>query len=552
MGNKPQLVMKRMSKVRKAVYCIIVLALGILYYVVFSDIRPTMEYDPNNWVRMSIALGASMLTVVGIFASIMTSDENSKRAEFTDIQDKIKEIVEGRERYMPEGELKEQYKNTLNKINMLIEERAPLRFRQSYVGFGSFFLFLFSAMSAIFGLEFKIIWFFFLGGVGLIIGYISDCIIEFDKMDRDLTEPARSSARLEIPNIMVNDQECILYYNRENDQKLLLISDRINVLNIPINFQGIVRNGFLHAIITYVSNEKTYIPHRDTFLMGMGFVDNYRLAIYEGQDTGVLNFEDSEDEISLTFNIPLRIRTGTEGNKLLRVVDLQYLGKKDVYEHPYLSDDFRVIQIALRMMEDPFYRPKRKRREIAGIIINVERRQPTSGDLLVKTSPSVRARAAEPTADVDEIDIQEPSFPSHRWEFLWFTYTGDNADPWGNFIKRTFKDDIKFDDKWEDGEVGDTGEWDYVGFRASRTEFFDKATYIFKIGGDDGIRLSVRNMDSVEVLNISKGWKDQGYTISPGGEVTLPEGDYKILLEWYECMQTARASFNIIKKESKI
>lgn len=527
-----------MSAVRRNVYSIIGLVAIILFYVVFSDIQSTMEYDPNSWAKMSIALGASMLTVVGIFASIMTSDENSRRAEFTDIQNKIRKIVEGRERYMPDGELKNQYNNTLNKIDMLIEERAQLRFKQSYVGFGSFFSFLISAMSAIFGLQFEMIWAFFLVGIGLIIGYVSDCIIEFDKMDKDLIEPARSTARLGIQTIMVNDQEHILYVHQSIAQKLQLFipGGKIEVLDIPITFQGIVRNGHLHAIITYDNNKETHIPHRDTFLMDMGFIDDYQLATYGGEDTGVLN---SEGEISLTFNIPLRI--DAEDKELVAEnVDFQWVGGKDVYKNPSLSDDFRVRHILLRMLEDPYHRPNRGRREIAKIEIEVKHGESArTSDLPVKPS-----RAVENVVRTDLV----PSYPYDKWEFLWFKYTGNKAQPWGKYLKRTFRPEINFNEDWALGEVDETGEEDKVGFRASRTlKLHDDAVCDFEIGGDDGIRLSVWNMDSDVVLNISS-WRDQGYRPYPD-TVTLPKGNYKILLEWYEMGGAAQASFDMIARE---
>lgn len=142
--------------------------------------------------------------------------------------------------------------------------------------------------------------------------------------------------------------------------------------------------------------------------------------------------------------------------------------------------------------------------------------------------------------------VPEPAYPSDEWEFLWFRYTGDNSNPWGEFIRRTIKYDINFDEDWSDGEVDGTGQYDMVGLRASRTiRLLEEGLRRFIIGGDDGIRLFV-SRESEEILQITESWRDQPYTIN-SIQVDLQEGEYKILLEWYENLGAARASFKIIR-----
>ena len=34
-------------------------------------------------------------------------------------------------------------------------------------------------------------------------------------------------------------------------------------------------------------------------------------------------------------------------------------------------------------------------------------------------------------------EIPSPSYPTDKWEFLWYKYTEDPQDPWGRYIKRT-------------------------------------------------------------------------------------------------------------------
>ena len=159
--------------------------------------------------------------------------------------------------------------------------------------------------------------------------------------------------------------------------------------------------------------------------------------------------------------------------------------------------------------------------------------------------------AVDLRTEVDEIDRPKPSFPSNRWEFLWFRYTEDKRNPWGDLIAQTSKIEINFDEDWGKGIVNDSGLSNNVCFRASRTIRLDEeGTYTFLIGGDDGIRLYVYNDSLTETLLEINGWNDQPYSQFEK-TITLPTGEYKLLLEWYECYNNARASFKLSEYENK-
>lgn len=138
-----------------------------------------------------------------------------------------------------------------------------------------------------------------------------------------------------------------------------------------------------------------------------------------------------------------------------------------------------------------------------------------------------------------------PSYPNDKWEFLWFKYIEDSPYPWGEYIKRSQRSDWNFNFNYSDGEVADTGEFELVGLRASRTlTVSDRTRYRFVLGSDDGIRLFIYTSDLEEVTRITVGWIDRGYTVNSYQRV-LDEGEYKILLEWYEHFDVAHITFNM-------
>lgn len=147
-------------------------------------------------------------------------------------------------------------------------------------------------------------------------------------------------------------------------------------------------------------------------------------------------------------------------------------------------------------------------------------------------------------------DARELSYPSGRWDFHWFKFTGNIDNPWGDFLTTTTDIDVRFDRDWGEGEVGESRELDMVGFRACRTISINvEGNRIFRIGGDDGIRLFAYKQDGSLVFRKMDGWRDQSYKVYTHEEF-LEVGDYRFLLEWYERTGSARASFQLITPDT--
>ena len=135
--------------------------------------------------------------------------------------------------------------------------------------------------------------------------------------------------------------------------------------------------------------------------------------------------------------------------------------------------------------------------------------------------------------------VQEPSYPSDRWERLWYEYMGNGN--FGNFLgSGPDQPKINFDDDWGDGVVAH-GKSDMIGFVSSRTiEIKESGTYRFTVGSDDGVRLYVD-----DELLIDE-WHDQGYT-QYQAEKFLEAGNHRLRLEWYENGWAAHISFQMEK-----
>jgi len=142
------------------------------------------------------------------------------------------------------------------------------------------------------------------------------------------------------------------------------------------------------------------------------------------------------------------------------------------------------------------------------------------------------------------IEAPSPSYPSDQWEFLWFTYDED-SEALSKYLTKSYFSDWSFYFDYRTGEVADTGEYENIGLRASRTLTVpSSARYRFILGSDDGIRLFIYTPDFDDVRHYTTGWIDRGYT-SRSYDLVLDEGEYKILLEWYEHYDAAQITFNI-------
>ena len=161
-------------------------------------------------------------------------------------------------------------------------------------------------------------------------------------------------------------------------------------------------------------------------------------------------------------------------------------------------------------------------------------------------TPPVRVITVDPPIEI-EATVQ-PTYPVDRWEFLWFKYSGNNLDPYGDFLTRTTLAQINFDENWGEGEVDDSGQYDTVCLMASRTiHLYESGLRRFLLGSDDGIRLTVYNEYFGEILRSVELWSDHSFEQLPI-DIELVAGEYKILLEYYENLGAARIKFNILRK----
>ena len=142
------------------------------------------------------------------------------------------------------------------------------------------------------------------------------------------------------------------------------------------------------------------------------------------------------------------------------------------------------------------------------------------------------------------IETPAPSYPSDQWEFLWLKYVED-SETLGKYLTKSYLSEWNFNFDYGTGEVADTGEYENIGLRASRTLTVpSSARYRFVLGSDDGIRLFIYTSDFEEVRHFTTGWVDRGYT-SRSYDLVLDAGEYKFLLEWYEHYDAAQVTFNI-------
>jgi len=349
---------------------------AIIIIIIFVDFTPAVEFDINNWAEISVACGASILTVVGIITSVLTSNENDRRTEFIDIQNKILSVIDGRLNYIDDKEIDTLYNNAKNKINQLIEKRGLMKYNESFIGFASFLAFLISAYYAIIGLSFRVVFGYFLIGLGLIFCYLLYCVLEFIKMDA-FNEPLSKRGKIEKElTVKINGVKANLLDDPTKKEKVIESSPEFIYNNIEIDttFEGLLRNGFFHVIIGYTNDKNTHIPHRITSLLNFGFIDDYDLAVYGGEDTGILH---ADGKVNVNFYIPLRNKINSDSNKLLvKDINFPLRGRRDVYEYPSIPKDVFVKYIILRYFEDPYYQPKYKRSELDMLKIRITRVMP--------------------------------------------------------------------------------------------------------------------------------------------------------------------------------
>jgi len=130
-----------------------------------------------------------------------------------------------------------------------------------------------------------------------------------------------------------------------------------------------------------------------------------------------------------------------------------------------------------------------------------------------------------------------PSYPSDRWERIYYVYSGDPSNPWGQCLgSGPDQSNLNFDDDWGDGVVA-YDRSDGVGFVSSRTATFTAGTWTFTVGGDDGVRLYIDNQLVID------GWKNQAYTTYTKAMTFSSTASHPLRLEWYEYIGGAHVSF---------
>jgi hypothetical protein len=346
------------------IYIIGFLAFSIVA-ILFSDIEPTGLYKPDIWAGISIALGASILTLVGIVTSILTSNENNRRAEFSDILSEIFNKLGEKSKTNPDKRLSKVYDNSQEKIKSLLEKMEPLMYQDGVLGLLSFLFLCLSALSAIWGYPFKFILLSFIVGVGFLGGYVVYYYEECMNMDK-ISKIPEKKGQLKLLSIKIDGEP--YHFEVKGNEAFFPLSQEPKRIELMVEFKGNARNGFLDAFVKYTNDLYSYIPDSNTCLSDFGFTDNYRLTLLEGGkfDTGVLQLTDKTLEMS--FDIVLR----SEKNILLTkgIVNEQI---RLIYKHCSVPEDFVVDFIDVRLYEDPSFKPSYKRRIVDYITLRPER-----------------------------------------------------------------------------------------------------------------------------------------------------------------------------------
>jgi len=350
---------------RKRLLTYILVPILIIPLILAAGYQPTPDYNPNDWINMSIALGAAALTLVSILTSFLTSVENDRRVDFRDTLNQLYDRLEKKSTIYEsfDRSLKSLYDGAKRDLQHQIEIRSPLKYSEGIFGFISFFFFLFSIFFVIFGWSFQWIVGSFLLGVGIIVNYLVYCIYEFNKMDVLASIPDINGA-LDILFITINGEKAELSSNVENTYEISIPKD-VQRIGFQVRFSGETRNGFLHAVVRYTNGLETHYPDRNTYLIDFGFTDNYRLTLLESLDTGVIQTVNST---ILNFDLVLRSKD-SENSLVARNVPISILGIKNVFKYCLLPDEFIVESIKLRIWEDPYYKPNYKRRKVNELTI---------------------------------------------------------------------------------------------------------------------------------------------------------------------------------------
>lgn len=352
---------------RKHHYFIIIACIGMTAWIAITQSEPTELWKPDSWATLSVAVGATMLTLVSIITSILVSNENNRRTEFIEDFTLVFDRLEDKQRTNPDRSLTAIYDNSMRKMRTLTDEMSPLKYSEGLIGMLSFFLFLFSAISAIIGNPFKLTIGYFGIGIILLIGYFIYIIEEFTKIDRLSTLP-KKSGELTLLTARLNGEN--RHFEMRGKEAFVQYNERITRMEFRARFAGYVRNGFLHATVKYADNVVSYVPDVNTYISRFVFADGYHLTIEPDRrlDTGILQ---SNDPVELSIDVCRDIAE----NSTIGEVEVSRIGRKPVHRFCSVPENSIVNTVGLRIWEDPLYKANYKRRDIDLITVHLGQSQ---------------------------------------------------------------------------------------------------------------------------------------------------------------------------------
>ena len=344
-------------KLSKHHYLILVLFILVIIRIEYFELRTTESFKPDSWVEMSFAIGASILTLVGIITSIVISNENDRRREFVDNLEFVMGKLEEKARINPDRSLSRIYENSDDKFSAIRDERSPLNYSDGIIGILSFCFLLTSGCIALENFDFKWIYGTFLTGVALLIGYVVYCIFEFEKIDRFSRLPELGERSLTLFSVKINGQP--IQFDSDSREPVIAFSSRIRRMEFGMRFEGQVRNGFFHAVIRYRNGQSTHIPEANTYLGDTVFANGLNLVISPNKrlDTGILQ---NNGPVELLFEV---CKDMTE-NPIIREIEVSRLGRREMRQYCSIPANYAIESIELRVWEDPLYQSSNKRREV--------------------------------------------------------------------------------------------------------------------------------------------------------------------------------------------
>ena len=353
-------------------YQVVIFALVIVVSlpIAFSNPVPSSSFSADGWAQMSVTIGASILTLVAIIASIGLSSENNRRLEFNESLSAIVNKIDDKKRHNPDKSISDVYEASKQKLQDLIDSNPILRYTENLIGILGFFFFLLSAVFPIMGFSFVYTIGFFANGLVLLVGYVTYVIEEFAAMDK-FSHIKKKYGNLNVLDIKINGIH--RPFEIKNKEAFLKLNRSIERMEFKIRFEGVVRNGFLHTTVKYLNGLVSFIPDSNTFLANFGFIDNYHLTLLEKEfDTGTIQLDKAKDTLDLHLEVILRSSKGTDENPLIAKGFIEQLGKKAIFKHCSLTENFVTTTIELRIYEDPLYKTNFKRREVDCITLHIE------------------------------------------------------------------------------------------------------------------------------------------------------------------------------------